>query len=154
MTMKPHKLIWMDETTYSSVQMKAKSWSRKQDPVLHAKNNPQMSVTIFEAISPCLVNGRDIRLAKGVWIYTMTSRDLRNTFFDAWSIPWGDFNGLTAQEWYQTIFCALEITMSIRKLGLLWLSRELWATQFKPFLACQVYQQAGLHDLLGRHQDV
>ena len=154
MTVKPHKLIWMDETTYSSVQMKAKSWSRKQDPVLHAKNNRQMSVTVFEAISPCLVNGRDIRLAKGVGIYSMTSRDLRNTFFDAWSIPWGDFNGLTAQKWYQTIF-------------VLWRSQWVYGswvyycspvsyeqTQFKPFLACQVYQQAGLHDLLGRHQDV
>ena len=81
MTAKPHKLIWMDETTYSSVHMKAKSWSRKQDPVLHANKNRQMSVTVFEAISTCLVNGRDIRLAKGVGIYSMTSRDLKKYLF-------------------------------------------------------------------------
>ena len=64
MTVKPHTLIWMDETTYSSVQMKAKSWATKQNPVLHAKNNRQMRVTVFGAISPCLVNGRVMRLAK------------------------------------------------------------------------------------------
>ena len=56
--------VWMDETTYSSVQMKAKSWARKQDPVLHPKNNRQMRVTVFGAISPCLHNGRVMRLAK------------------------------------------------------------------------------------------
>ena len=54
----------MDETTYSSVQMKAKSWARKQDPVLHPKNNRQMRVTVFGAISPCLQNGRVMRLAR------------------------------------------------------------------------------------------
>ena len=64
MIAKPHQLIWMDETTYSSVQMKAKSWSRKQDPVLHAKNNRQMRVTVFGAIGTCLQNGRVMRLAK------------------------------------------------------------------------------------------
>ena len=61
---KPHQLIWMDETTYSSIQMKAKSWASKQNPVLHAKNNRQMRVTVFGAISPCLENGRVMRLAK------------------------------------------------------------------------------------------
>ena len=64
MTAKPHTLIWMDETTYSSVQMKAKSWARKQDPVLHAKNNRQMRVTVFGAIGTCLQNGRVMRLAR------------------------------------------------------------------------------------------
>ena len=111
--------------------MKAKSWSRKQDSVLHAKNNRQMRITVFGAISPCLENGREIRFAKGIGVYSMTLRDLRNTFFDAWSIPWGYFNGFTAREGYQTILCALEITMSIRKLGLLWLSHELWANSIQ-----------------------
>ena len=44
--------------------MKAKSWARKQDPVLHPKNNRQMRVTVFGAISPCLQNGRVMRLAR------------------------------------------------------------------------------------------
>ena len=64
MNSKPHQLIWMDETTYSSVQMKAKSWSRKHPLVLHPKNNRQMRVTVFGAISPCLQSGRVMRLAK------------------------------------------------------------------------------------------
>ena len=54
----------MDETTYSSVQTKAKSWSRKHPLVLHPKNNRQMRITVFGAISPCLQTGRVMRLAK------------------------------------------------------------------------------------------
>ena len=44
--------------------MKAKSWAKKHNPVLHAKNNRQMRVTVFGAISPCLENGRVMQLAK------------------------------------------------------------------------------------------
>ena len=54
----------MDETTYSSVQTKAKSWSRRHPLVLIPKNNRQMRVTVFGAISPCLQNGRVMSLAK------------------------------------------------------------------------------------------
>ena len=32
--------------------------------MLHAKNNRQMRTTVFGAISPCLENGRVMRLAK------------------------------------------------------------------------------------------
>ena len=64
MNSKPHQMIWMDETTYSSVQTRAKSWSKKHPLVLHPKNNRQMRITVFGAISPCLENGRVMRLAK------------------------------------------------------------------------------------------
>ena len=54
----------MDETTYSSVSLKPRSWATKEDPVLHAKNNKQMRVTVYGAISPCLENGIVYKLAK------------------------------------------------------------------------------------------
>lgn len=54
----------MDETTYSSVQSKPKSWSTSANPVLHPKQNRQMRVTVFGAISPCLKDGRAFKLAK------------------------------------------------------------------------------------------
>ena len=59
-----YQLIYMDETTYSSVQSKPKSWSTSANPVLHPKQSRQMRITVFGAISPCLKDGRAFKLAK------------------------------------------------------------------------------------------
>ena len=60
---KDKHLVYMDETTYSTVQSKAKSWSFRSTPVLHPKNNRQMRVTVFGACGPALVGGLVVKLA-------------------------------------------------------------------------------------------
>ena len=56
-------LIWIDETTYSSVSLKPKAWSG--NPVcLNPKQQTQRRITVMGAISPALVDGRCMRLAK------------------------------------------------------------------------------------------
>ena len=63
MRSKPHQLIWVDETTYSSVQSKPKSWCKKGKPLLHMRNARQMRVTVIGAIGTCLQDGRVMQLA-------------------------------------------------------------------------------------------
>ena len=43
--------------------MKAKSWAKKDKPMLHVKNARQMRVTVFGAIGKCLKDGRVMKLA-------------------------------------------------------------------------------------------
>ena len=64
MRTKPHQLIWVDETTYSSVQSKQKSWSKQNNPQLHVRNARQMRVTVIGAIGTCLESGRLMQLAR------------------------------------------------------------------------------------------
>ena len=57
-------LIYVDETTYSSVQLKPRSWGSRSDPVLHQKNNRQMRTTVIGGIGACLKDGRVMNLAR------------------------------------------------------------------------------------------
>lgn len=49
--------IYQDETTFHSWMQKAKSWSRKDSPVYHARNNKRVSTTVYGAIGHCLQHG-------------------------------------------------------------------------------------------------
>ena len=60
---KDKHLVYMDETTYSTVQSKSRSWAFRSTPVLHPKNNRQMRVTVFGACGPALVGGLVVKLA-------------------------------------------------------------------------------------------
>lgn len=64
-------LIYVDETTYNTWQMKAKSWSSSESPNLHARNNKRWNTTVYGAVGECLAypvfmlgnttNGEDFR---------------------------------------------------------------------------------------------
>ena len=43
--------------------MKAKSWAKKEKPMLHVRNARQMRTTVFGAIGICLKDGRVMQLA-------------------------------------------------------------------------------------------
>ena len=58
------QIIYVDETTYSTVSLKPKSWAPSKHPNLHAKNNKQMRRTLIGGIGTCLIGGRCMRLAK------------------------------------------------------------------------------------------
>ena len=47
-------IIYADETTYNTWQRKAKSWSTRESPNIHARNNKRRSVTVYGAIGSCL----------------------------------------------------------------------------------------------------
>ena len=56
-------LVYIDETTYSSVSLRRCSWASTEDPVLHQKNNKQMRCTVIGGIGKCLKDGRVMNLA-------------------------------------------------------------------------------------------
>jgi len=47
-------LIYMDETTFNTWQMKTKSWSSKSDIVYHHRPSTRLGITVFGAIGNCL----------------------------------------------------------------------------------------------------
>jgi hypothetical protein len=47
-------LIYVDETTFNTWQMKAKSWSKRDQPLYHARNSKRITVTVYGAIGHCL----------------------------------------------------------------------------------------------------
>jgi hypothetical protein len=47
-------IIFMDETTVNTWQMKTKSWSTKNDIVYHTRPSTRLGVTVFGAIGNCL----------------------------------------------------------------------------------------------------
>ena len=47
-------LIYMDETTFNTWQMKTKSWSSKSDIVYHHRPSTRLGITVFGAIGKCL----------------------------------------------------------------------------------------------------
>ena len=57
-------LIYVDETTYASNSIPRRSWSSRDDPVLHQKNSKQMRRTVIGGIGRCLTNGRVMNLAR------------------------------------------------------------------------------------------
>ena len=49
-------IIYCDETTYNTWQLKAKSWSLNKNALVHARNNKRMGKTVYGAIGHCLNN--------------------------------------------------------------------------------------------------
>ena len=49
-------IIFMDETTVNTWQIKTKSWSSKTDIVEHKRPSTRIGVTVFGAIGNCLKN--------------------------------------------------------------------------------------------------
>lgn len=57
-------VIYMDETTFTAWMLKSKSWSSREKPVYHARNDKKFGTTVFGALGRCLKNGFVYQRAK------------------------------------------------------------------------------------------